>query len=401
MGKKGVVVLGVTGGIAAYKAADLVSRLKKADFDVHVILTKHGREFVTETTFQSLSQNPVYIDMFDIPQWNTEHISLAKRADVFVIAPATANIIGKVSSGIADDLLSTTLMATKAPVLFAPAMNTNMYENPIVQRNILKLRELGYNFIEPNEGRLACGDVGRGKMSEPIEILERIEEILKKKGNSKKLEGKKVLVTAGPTREPLDPFRFITNYSSGKMGYAIAEASRDEGAEVILVTGPTALPHPTGMEVIEIETAVQMHETVIKYFNDVDVVIKAAAVSDYRPISYSNHKIKKTDIKSIELVKNPDILKELGTVKKHQILVGFAAETKDLREYGKEKLESKNLDMIVVNQIGNENTGFATDNNRIQILDKGGIWEEFPVLSKVQCSEVIIEKVTEKFKQAP
>lgn len=400
MGKKGVVVLGVTGGIAAYKAADLVSRLKKADFDVHVILTKHGREFVTETTFQSLSQNPVYMDMFDIPQWNTEHISLAKRADIFVVAPATANIIGKVSSGIADDLLSTTLMATKAPVLFAPAMNTNMYENPIVQNNISKLKELGYNFIEPNEGRLACGDVGKGKMSEPVEILEHIEETLKKRRNPKKLEGKRVLVTAGPTREPLDPFRFITNYSSGKMGYALAEASRDEGAEVILVTGPTALPCPIGMEVIEIETAVQMHEEVLKHFHKVDVVIKAAAVSDYRPISYSNHKIKKSTMNNIELVKNPDILKELGIVKKHQLLVGFAAETQDLREYGKEKLEDKNLDMIVVNQIGNESTGFATDNNSIQILHKNGTWEEFPMLSKAQCSKIIIDKVIDKIKQA-
>ena len=390
MGKKGVVVLGVTGGIAAYKAADLVSRLKKADFEVHVILTKHGREFVTETTFQSLSQNPVYMDMFDIPQWNTEHISLAKRADIFVVAPATANIIGKVNSGIADDLLSTTIMATKAPVLFAPAMNTNMYENPIVQRNIASLKDLGYNFIEPNEGRLACGDVGKGKMSEPIEILERIEEIIKKKDKPLRLKGKKILVTAGPTREPLDPFRFITNYSSGKMGYAIAEAVRDEGAEVSLVTGPTNLPRPKGIEIIEIETALQMYDMVLERFDDLD---------DYKPSTYSNQKIKKTTMDSMELVKNPDILRELGRLKKHQVLVGFAAETQDLKQYAQEKLQSKNLDLIVVNQIGSENTGFGADTNIIYILENNGTWNEFPLLQKSQCARIITEKIIDKLKQ--
>lgn len=399
MGQKGVVVLGVTGGIAAYKAADLVSKLKKDGYDVHVILTRHGREFITETTFQSLSQNPVYMDMFEIGQWNTEHISIAKRADIFVIAPATANIIGKVSTGIADDLLSTTIMATKAPVLFAPAMNTNMYENLIVQRNIASLKALGYYFMEPNEGRLACGDVGKGKMSEPMEILAEIQKILGEK-KEQRLKGKKALVTAGPTREPLDPFRFITNYSSGKMGYALAQALRDEGAEVILITGPTNLPRPVGVEIICIETAQEMYQRVLAHFEHVDVVVKAAAVSDYKPVTYSEKKIKKTSLDRIELTKNPDILKELGQLKRHQVLVGFAAETENLKEYGQGKLSAKNLDLIVINQIGHKDTGFQGDSNIISLIDRDGSFEELPMLSKLNCAKIITEKIIEKMNQA-
>ncbi|SES73770.1 bifunctional phosphopantothenoylcysteine decarboxylase/phosphopantothenate--cysteine ligase CoaBC [Anaerobranca gottschalkii] len=395
MGKKGVVVLGVTGGIAAYKAADLVSKLKKANYDVHVILTEHGRKFVTETTFQSLSQNPVYLDMFNIPQWNTEHIALAKRADVFLIAPATANIIGKVCSGIADDLLSTTIMATKAPVVFAPAMNTNMYENPIVQRNIATLKQLGYLFIEPSEGRLACGDIGKGKMAEPQEILEYIEELLTVKDQGTPLKGKKVLVTAGPTREPLDPFRFITNYSSGKMGYAIAQEAKKMGADVILISGPTNISPPKGVKVIYIETANEMFEEVLKYYGDIDIVIKAAAVSDYRPKTYSDKKLKKQQEVNIELVKNPDILLELGKLKKHQVLVGFAAETNNLEEYAIEKLKSKNLDMIVVNEIGQKDSGFANDTNIIQIITNKGEKISYPKLEKRECAINILKKTIE------
>lgn len=400
MGNKGVVVLGVTGGIAAYKAADLVSRLRKANYEVHVILTKHGREFVTETTFQSLSQNPVYMDMFNIPQWNTEHIALAKRADLFVVAPATANIIGKVSCGIADDLLSTTIMATEAPVIFAPAMNTKMYENKVVQRNINMLKDLGYLFVEPNEGRLACGDVGKGKMAEPVQILEFIERAFEKISQPKILEGKTILVTAGPTREPLDPFRFITNYSSGKMGYSIAEHAKALGADVVLISGPTNLPIPNGVKFISIETAQQMYHAVLEEFDNVDIVIKSAAVSDYKPATFSQKKIKKQTTENLELIRNPDILKELGKLKKKQILVGFAAETNDLETYGKEKIESKNLDMIVINEIGKQDTGFGSDNNQIQIILRNGEIEAHPKLTKSQCASIILQKIMEIQEQA-
>lgn len=393
MGKKGTVVLGVTGGIAAYKAADLVSKLKKANYDVFVILTKHGREFVTETTFQSLSQNPVYMDMFNLPQWNTEHIALAKRADLFLVAPATANIIGKVSSGLADDLLSTTIMATLAPVVFSPAMNTNMYENPIVQSNINHLKELGYHFIEPNAGRLACGDIGKGKMAEPQQILDFVEAYFDNKKQPKPLTGKKVLVTAGPTREPLDPFRFISNYSSGKMGYAIAEQAQKFGAQVTLISGPTNLEVPKNVDFYPVITAHEMQKQVWANYENTDIVIMAAAVSDYRPADYSEAKIKKNNFNNIALTKNPDILMELGKSKKERILVGFAAETNNLKEYAWEKLVNKNLDMIVVNEIGKEHTGFASDTNKILMVQKDGSQEELPLLSKSQCAVKIIEKI--------
>ncbi|QNO16340.1 bifunctional phosphopantothenoylcysteine decarboxylase/phosphopantothenate--cysteine ligase CoaBC [Alkalicella caledoniensis] len=399
MGKRGTVVLGVTGGIAAYKAADLVSKLKKADFDVFVILTKHGREFVTETTFQSLSQNQVYMDMFNLPQWNTEHIALAKRAELFIVAPATANVIGKVSTGIADDLLTTTIMATKAPVVFAPAMNTNMYENPIVQRNILDLKGLGYCFIEPNAGRLACGDVGKGKMAEPQQILDYVEDFFDKSEKPKPLNGKKILITAGPTREAIDPFRYITNYSSGKMGYALAIEAVNLGAQVTLISGPTNLEVPKNVNYYPITSATQMHEKVIEKFTDTDIVIMAAAVSDYRPKDYSKNKLKKETFNSIELAKNTDILMELGKNKKGKILVGFAAESINLKEYALEKLKKKNLDMIVVNEIGKEESGFNADTNKIAIIEDNGIIEELPLLTKSQCANEILKKIIQKIQQ--
>ena len=291
MDKKKTVVLGVTGGIAVYKALDVVSRLKKKNIDVHVIMTKSATEFVGELSFRSLSQNPVVTDMFERPYtFDIEHISLAKKADLFLILPATANIIGKIANGIADDMLSTTVMATRAPVVIAPAMNTFMYENPIVQKNINLLKEYGYHFVEPLSGRLACGDVGKGKMESPEVIVEYAEMLLNDK---KDLKGKNILITAGPTREDIDPVRFITNKSSGKMGYSIAKAARDRGANVILVTGPTSINPPRFIETINVYSADEMYKAVINNIDRSDIIIKSAAVADYSPLEVSNIKIKK------------------------------------------------------------------------------------------------------------
>lgn len=368
---KKTVVIGVTGGIAVYKALDVISRLKKKDFDVHVIMTKSAVEFVNPLSFQTLSQNIVNCDMFDEPKaWEIKHISLAKKADLMLIVPATANIIGKVSSGIADDLLSTTIMATKAPVVFAPAMNTNMYTNPIVQENIGKLSRLGYDFIKPESGRLACGDVGEGKLPDTEFIAEFVESRLYDK---KDLKGKKVMVTAGPTVAYIDPVRFITNRSSGKMGYSIAEEARDRGAEVTLVSGPTSLKKPFGIDYIGVNTNEEMLKAVMERFKHQDIVIKAAAVADYKPKTYSSIKIKKSeDDLSLSFVKDTDILKKLGTIKEDQILVGFAAESNDLIKNAKEKLKKKNLDYIVANNIVSKDTGFASDDNKVTIISKDG-----------------------------
>lgn len=288
------VVIGVTGGVAVYKALDVVSRLKKKDIDVRVIMTKSATEFVTPLSFQALSQNMVVTDMFEEPKaWEIQHISLAKRADLMLVVPATANIIGKVANGIADDMLSTTIMATKAPVVFAPAMNTNMYENRIVQDNIRKLKDYGYNFIEPATGRLACGDEGRGKLEDPEIIVENVLFMLY---DNKDLVGKKVLVTAGYTIAAIDPVRFITNKSSGKMGYAIAEEARDRGAEVTLISGPTNIKPPIGVNLIKVNTNEEMYKAVIDRFNEQHIVIKSAAVADYKPKTYSDKKIKKKKV---------------------------------------------------------------------------------------------------------
>lgn len=371
MSKKTVVV-GVTGGIAVYKALDVISRLRKKDIEVHVIMTKSACEFVNPLSFQSLSQNIVVSDMFDEPKhWEIQHISLAKKADLMLIVPATANIIGKVANGIADDMLSTTIMATKAKVVFAPAMNTNMYENVIVQNNIKKLKEFGYDFIEPDSGRLACGDTGKGKLADTELIAEIVESKLYP---IKDLVGKKVLVTAGPTMAPIDPVRYITNRSSGKMGYEIAKEARDRGAEVTLISGPTNLEKPFGINVIDIKTNGDMLNEVTKHFNEQDIIIKAAAVADFKPKTYSDRKIKKgsTEEFSLELEKDTDILKELGQIKKQQILVGFAAESNDLIENATSKLNKKNLDFIVANDITKADTGFASNDNKVTILCSDG-----------------------------
>lgn len=368
---KKTVVMGVTGGIAVYKALDIVSRLKKKDIDIHVIMTKSAEQFVKPLSFQTLSQNKVSCDTFDEPNaWEINHISLAKKADLMLIVPATANIIGKISSGIADDLLSTTIMATKAPVVFAPAMNTNMYTNPIVQENIRKLSKLGYGFIKPETGRLACGDIGEGKLPDTEFIAEFVQSILYDK---KDLKGKKVLVTAGPTVACIDPVRYITNRSSGKMGYSIAEEARDRGAEVTLVSGPTNLKKPFGINYIGVNTTKEMLKAVLDNFKHQDIVVKAAAVADYKPKEYSSEKIKKSqDEFSLNLIKDTDILKKLGSIKENQILVGFAAESNNLIENAKGKLKKKNLDYIVANNIVSEDTGFASNDNKVTILSKDG-----------------------------
>lgn len=390
MKDKKCVVVGVSGGVAVYKALDVISRLRKKDVEVHVIMTKSATEFVTPLSFQSLSQNMVITDMFAEPKaWEIQHISLAKKADLMLIVPATANIIGKVANGIADDMLSTTIMATKAPVVFCPAMNTNMYENPIVQRNISLLKELGYQFIEPASGRLACGDEGKGKLQD-TEII--AEETLRRLHSTKDLLGKKVVVTAGPTIVPIDPVRILTNRSSGKMGYSIAEEARDRGAEVVLISGPTSLRKPNGIKVIDIKTNEDMFNAIKNEFKDADIVIKSAAVADYKAKNYSNEKIKKTgDDLNLIFERDRDILKTLGDMKENQILVGFAAESSNLKENAKGKLDRKNLDYIVANDISKSETGFASDENKVTIISKSGEEVSLEKMSKREVAKNIFD----------
>lgn len=390
MKDKKCVVVGVSGGVAVYKALDVISRLRKKDVEVHVIMTKSATEFVTPLSFQSLSQNMVITDMFAEPKaWEIQHISLAKKADLMLIVPATANIIGKVANGIADDMLSTTIMATKAPVVFCPAMNTNMYENPIVQRNISLLKELGYEFIEPASGRLACGDEGKGKLQD-TEII--AEETLRRLHSTNDLVGKKVVVTAGPTMVPIDPVRILTNRSSGKMGYSIAEEARDRGAEVVLISGPTSLRKPNGIKVIDIKTNEDMFNAIKNEFEDADIVIKSAAVADYKAKNYSSEKIKKTD-DDLNLIfeRDRDILKTLGDMKKNQILVGFAAESSNVVENAKGKLERKTLDYIVANDISKPETGFASDENKVTIISKSGEEVSLEKMSKREVAKNIFD----------
>ncbi|MBU5225600.1 bifunctional phosphopantothenoylcysteine decarboxylase/phosphopantothenate--cysteine ligase CoaBC [Clostridium senegalense] len=397
MSKEKTVVIGVCGGIAVYKALDVISRLKKKNVNVHVIMTKSATEFVSPLSFQSLSQNMVITDMFEEPRaWEIQHISLAKKADLMAIIPATANIIGKVANGIADDMLSTTIMATKTPVIFAPAMNTNMYTNSIVQDNISKLKGLGYEFIAPESGRLACGDVGDGKLAD----TESITEFILSKLNSKKdLKGKKVLVTAGPTISRIDPVRYITNGSSGKMGYAIAEEARDRGAKVTLISGPTNLKPPTGLEFISIQSNSDMYDEVLKRFADSDIVVKSAAVADYKIKSYSEEKIKKgSGDLVLEFTRDNDILKSLGKMKKNQILVGFAAESHNLIENAKGKIKNKNLDYIVANDITDNDAGFAKDTNKVTIIKKDETLISLEVMEKKKVAESLFDIVIKDLK---
>ncbi|MCR1953557.1 bifunctional phosphopantothenoylcysteine decarboxylase/phosphopantothenate--cysteine ligase CoaBC [Clostridioides mangenotii] len=387
------VVLGVSGGIAVYKACDLVSKLKKIGLNVHVIMTKAAAEFVSPLTFQSLSQNYVVSDMFVEPKtWDVEHISLAKKADLFLIVPATANIIGKIANGISDDMLTTTVMATKAPVLIAPAMNTNMYENVIVQNNIEFLQSLGYNFVEPDSGRLACGDIGAGKLANVDTILDRIVDLLNVEQD---LKGQKIVVTAGPTVERIDPVRFLSNRSTGKMGYSIASEAAKRGADVTLISGPTNLKVPTGLsKYVQIESADELYEAMVDNFDENRVFIQSAAVADYRPNEYSDKKIKKSDNDLvINLGRNKDIAYEIGKNKKDKVLVAFAAETNDLIEHAKGKITKKNLDFIVANDLTQKGAGFKADTNIVKIIDKKGSIEEYPKMKKEEVANIILDKV--------
>lgn len=386
------IVLGVCGGIAAYKAAELVRLYVKAGAEVFVVMTEAARQFVTPLTFQTLSGNPVHGELFDlIQEREIGHISLAERADLVVIAPATANLVGKVASGIADDLLTTTLMATRAPVLFAPAMNSNMWENPVYQHNQGKLQKLGYHFLEPAIGLLACGWEGKGKLPDPEVILAETRRLL----SPRDLAGQTLLVTAGPTREELDPVRFLSNYSSGKMGYAIARAAVERGARVLLVSGPTALAAPRGVEFHPVVSACQMQQAVLELAPSCSVVVMAAAVADYRPAVRSGRKIKKSagDRLCLELERNPDILAGLGRLAGERLLVGFAAETEDLVKNARQKLMEKNLDLIVANDVTRQGAGFDVDTNIVRLLYRDGRDEEFPQMSKDEVAGVLLDRI--------
>ncbi|MHB1421324.1 MAG: bifunctional phosphopantothenoylcysteine decarboxylase/phosphopantothenate--cysteine ligase CoaBC [Bacillota bacterium] len=387
------VVLGVTGGIAAYKAAEIVSQLVKLNAQVHVLMTQAATRFISPLTLRTLSGNPVSLDLFSEPQvGKVHHIEMAEKADLFLVAPATANFLGKVSHGIADDLLTTTILATQAPVLVAPAMNMHMYDNPLCQENIHRLKGIGYEFIDPAVGVLACGDVGRGKLAPVEQIISRVCTLLEGRQD---LAGRSVLITAGGTQEAIDPVRYIGNRSSGKMGYALAKAARARGAKVILVSGPVALEPPAGVETLLVESALEMHRVVMERFPKVDVVIKAAAVADYRPVMAAAEKIKKKGNNlTIELLENPDILKELGEKKREgQILVGFAAETNDLIRNAAEKIKRKKLDMIVANDVTREGAGFGSDTNVVTLLYNDGRIESIPLLPKEEVAHRICDAV--------
>ncbi len=386
------IILGVSGGIAAYKAADLASRLVKAGAEVNVIMTESAQEFITPVTFRSLTSNPVATDTFQEPKhWEIAHISMAEKADAFIVAPATANIIGKVANGIADDMLSTTIMATKAPVIFAPAMNTNMYQNKIVQGNIAKLKELGYTFVPPEKGRLACGSEGDGRLASNDVIIEYIEEAL----TPKDMAGLKVLVTAGPTKEYMDPVRFISNPSSGKMGYAIAKIAADRGAKVKLVSGQVKLKPRHGIEVIGVTTALEMKDAVLESSGDCDIVVKAAAVGDFRPAEYSAHKLKKDQVPVIELVKNPDILEAVCKENKKGVVVGFCMETRNLAEQAYEKMLRKGADLIVANNVAEEKAGFAHDTNTACIINREGSCTQLKNMPKTELAKIILDRAIE------
>ena len=382
------VVIGVTGSIAAYKMADVASSLVKMHADVHVIMTKNACNFINPITFESLTKNKCIVDTFDRNfEYDIKHISLARKADAFLIAPASANIIGKIACGIADDMLSTTIMAADCVRLIAPAMNTHMYRNPIVQRNI---EGYGYEFISPASGYLACGDVGEGKLADINTIVERVVMAV----SEKDLSGKKIVITAGPTREALDPVRFLTNHSTGKMGYAIAERAAARGADVTLVSGPVSIEPPAGVNVINIESAEEMFNAVTKEAETANIIIKAAAVADYRPVSVSGEKIKKEDgMNVIQLERTKDILQYLGEHKKPgQILCGFSMETQNLMENSVKKLRKKNADLIVANSIKSEQAGFGTDTNIITIITKDDA-TAYPVMTKLEAADEILNVI--------
>lgn len=387
-----VIVLGVTGGIAAYKAAVLSSKLTQKGADVHVIMTASAKQFITELTLQSLTKNPVYTDTFDERDPSVvSHIHLADSADLVLIAPATANVIAKMAHGLADDMLTTTLLATTAPVMISPAMNVHMYTHPAVVANMETLVSRGVSMIEPGEGLLACGYVGKGRMEEPETIVQVVEEFFRRKEagtepgqvSASLLAGKKVLITAGGTVERIDPVRYITNDSSGKMGFAIAKAARDMGADVRLIAARTDAAPPEGIPVIRVESAKEMHDAVMREFGDSDIVVKAAAVADYRPVNTASAKLKKQgETLTLELVKTTDILETLGQRKTTQFLIGFAAETEQVEAHATDKLRRKNCDLIVANNVTVPGAGFGTDTNAVQIYDAEGLVLNLPLMSK-------------------
>ena len=385
------IIVAVSAGIAAYKAIEVVSRLRKKGAEVKVVMTQNATHIASPLTFGEISGHPVALDMFEqVHQWDVEHIALATWADAYVVVPATANVIGKIYAGIADDMLTTTIMATTAPKYLCPAMNTEMYNNPITQRNLEGLRSLGYHIMDPAEGWLACGITGVGRLPEPEAIVDWLEA---KMCSTNELEGTTILVTAGGTQESIDPVRYIGNRSSGKMGYAIAEQAAHMGAKVILVSAPTSLPIPSGVDFISVDSAVSMQEAVEARYNDVNVVIMAAAVSDFRVLHKAEQKIKKIESMTLELVKNPDILQGLGSKKSHQILVGFAAETEHVIKYGQDKVARKNLDMLVANDVSKSNAGFNVDTNEGYFLYPDKEPKEMPNMKKSDLARHILREV--------
>jgi len=389
--KKKKIVLGITGSIAAYKAAELTRALIKEGAQVKVVMTKSATEFITPLTMQTLSQNQVYLDTF-VPaeKYDMAHIALADFADAFIIAPATGNIIGKIAAGVADDLLSTTIMAAGKPVLICPAMNNKMLTNPIVQDNLSKLQEHGYFIMESAVGELACKTQGSGRLAEITDIIEEIKSLL----TPKDFLNEKVLITAGPTQEPLDPVRFITNLSSGKMGYALATAARRRGAEVTLISGPTFLSPPKVEKIINVRTAREMHKAVMENYKKAKIIIKAAAVADYRPKEISGQKLKKTkESLTVEMKTNPDIIEEIGKNKEGRIVVGFAMETQNLLANAREKLKKKNMDLIVANDVCKEGAGFQSDTNIVTIIDKKGKTETLKKMTKLEAADEILNRV--------
>ncbi|MBT2735481.1 bifunctional phosphopantothenoylcysteine decarboxylase/phosphopantothenate--cysteine ligase CoaBC [Bacillus sp. ISL-7] len=393
------ILLCVTGGIAVYKAAALTSKLVQAGAHVKVILSESAQKFVTPLTFQALSRNEVYVDTFDEKNPRViAHIDLADWADLILVAPATANTMGKIAGGIADNMITTVLLAATSPVWIAPAMNVHMYDHPAVKKNLSILAEYGYQFIEPSEGYLACGYVGKGRLEEPEKIVQLVQQFFTDQFQQT-LRGKTVVVTAGPTREKIDPVRFISNHSTGKMGYALAVEAKKQGAHVVLVSGPVGLPAPLGMEVVKVESAEEMFNAVLKYYDSADVVIKTAAVADYRPKITFDHKVKKqAGDSSIELERTKDILLELGKRKKNQVLVGFAAETENVEEYARKKLNAKNADMIVANNVKEEGAGFGTDTNIVTLFKRSGSNIDLPIMSKSDVAKRIIKEITSLLK---
>ena len=391
------IVLGVTGSIAAYKIANLASMLVKLNADVHVIMTQNATHFITPMTFETLTNNKCIVDTFDRNfNFDVKHVSLAKRGDLFLVAPCTANVIGKVANGICDDMLTTTIMATKAPVLFSPAMNTGMWENPVLQDNLKKLQHYGYHVIEPVVGRLACGDTGSGKMPSEETLL---EHILLHLAREKDLKGKRLLITAGPTQEAIDPVRFISNRSSGKMGYALAKMAVLRGAQVTLVSGPVSIAPFAGIETVAVRSAQQMFEAVSERSAESDVVIMCSAVADYKPVSYSEQKMKKSDNDmSIPLTRTQDILGWLGDHKQAgQVLVGFSMETENLIENSRRKLTKKHADLICANSIASEQTGFAVDTNKVTLITQENV-TELPLCTKEETADLILDSIKDYIK---